>query len=281
MTRSKQQITRTVLITGASAGIGRAAAEAFANRGWNVSATMRAPEASEPFRAAGGPIISPRLDVTDRESIAGAVLATLDRFGGIDAIVNNAGYMLMGPLEAWDDGALEGQFRTNLFGLVELTRAVLPTMRRQGGGTIVNVSSIGGRFGLPLGAAYHASKFAVEGLSESLRFELEPFGIRVKLVEPGGIKTDFVRRGLRWVEHPEYAKIAEPMRRIMDQVDVYAPGPEPVARVIVRAASDRSRRLRYPARPGPFLLAHRVLPDSLWRAVVNAVLASQRRGKPA
>lgn len=278
----KQTTTRTVLITGASAGIGRAAVLEFAARGWNVAATMRSPESASPWGQTPGTIISPRLDVTDRGSIAAAVQTTLDRFGRIDALVNNAGYMLMGPLESWDDGALEAQFRTNLFGLVEVTRAVLPAMRQAAGGTIVNVSSIGGRIGLPLGSAYHSSKFAVEGLSESLRFELEPLNIRVKLVEPGGIRTDFVNRGLRWSEHPAYRATAEPMRRVMDMVDTYAPGPEPVARVIVRAASDRSHRLRYTAKPGPFLAMNKLLPDRIWRATINAILSYQRKkAKPA
>lgn len=263
---------QTVLITGSSAGIGRAAALAFAQAGWNVAASMRTPEASPPLGEYGHRLFTPRLDVNDEASINTAIDSTLSRFGRIDVLVNNAGYMLMGPLEAWTDPALADQFNTNLFGLVRVTRAVLPHMRAARDGVIINVSSIGGRMAFPLGAAYHASKFAVEGLSEAMRFELRPHNIRVKVVEPGGIKTDFVNRGLRWTEHPAYAATARPMQRLMKMVDVYAPGPEPVARVILRAASDRSHRLRYAARPGPFLALNRLLPDALWRAALNTFL---------
>lgn len=267
---------KTVLITGSSTGIGKATALEFARRGWNVAASMRSPESST-LATDGGEMFTPRLDVTDPNSIRETIKATLDRFGSIDALVNNAGYMLMGPLEAWREGDLEAQFKTNLFGLVSVTRAVLPTMRSAGGGTIVNVSSIGGRIGFPLGSAYHATKFAVEGLSESLRYELAALNIRVKVVEPGGIRTDFVKRGLQWVEHPAYARTAIPMQRLMGEVDRYAPGPEAVARTIIKATLDGSAKLRYPAKPGPLLFLHRMLPDAAWRSMLSGILAWYRR----
>jgi NAD(P)-dependent dehydrogenase (short-subunit alcohol dehydrogenase family) len=267
-------LPQTVLITGASSGIGRAAALAFAARGWNVAATMRNTDAAADLKSTHPHTFVTRLDVTDQSSITDAVAAVITRFGKIDALVNNAGYMLMGPLESWTNDQLEDQFRTNLFGLVNVTRAVLPFMRLARSGTIINLSSIGGRIGFPLGSAYHATKFAVEGLSESLRYELAPFNIRVKLVEPGGIKTDFINRGMRWSEHPEYTALTAAMRRITQKVEVYAPGPEPVARVIVRAASDNSRKLRYPAKPGPFLALHRILPDHLWSRLITKAMAS-------
>mgnify|MGYP002783938161 CR=1 FL=1 len=271
---------KTVLITGSSTGIGRAAALAFAARGWNVAASMRTPNAASFGDApASANIFTPRLDVTDPGSIHLAIDQTLERFGTIDALVNNAGYMLMGPLEAWREGELEAQFSTNVFGLVAVTRAVLPIMRKAGGGNIVNVSSIGGRMAFPLGSAYHSTKFAVEGLSESLRYELAPHNIRVKVVEPGGIRTDFIKRGLQWVEHPAYARTAIPMQRLMQQVDRFAPGPEAVARIILRAAGDRSGKLRYPAKPGPFLFLRSILPDAAIRTMLHGFLAWY--GRPA
>jgi NAD(P)-dependent dehydrogenase (short-subunit alcohol dehydrogenase family) len=268
---------RTVLITGSSSGIGKAAAEEFSARGWNVSATMRSPGSAAVLKAGAGTIITPRLDVTDRASIDRAVRETVDRFGSIDVVVNNAGYMLMGPLEAWPEEGLEEQFSTNFFGAVNVIRAALPVMRKAGGGTVINVSSIGGRIGFPLGSAYHASKFALEGLSDSLRYELRPLNIRVKVVEPGGIRTDFVKRGLQWTEHPVYGLTARPMRRLMGEVDRFAPGPEAVARTIFRAAVDSSGKLRYPAKPGPFLFLHNWLPDVAWRSMLYGTLAWFRR----
>ncbi len=268
--------SHTVLITGSSTGIGKATAIEFARRGWNVAASMRSPQSST-LATDHGELFTPCLDVTDPASIRETISATLDRFGAIDALVNNAGFMLMGPLEAWREGQLEAQFNTNLFGLVNVTRAVLPAMRRAGGGTIVNISSIGGRIGFPLGSAYHATKFAVEGLSESLRYELAPLNIRVKVVEPGGIRTDFVKRGLQWVELPDYARTAIPMKRLMGEVDRFAPGPEPVAQTVVKATLDRSSKLRYAAKPGPFLLLHRLLPDAAWRCMMSGILGWYRR----
>ncbi len=265
---------KTVLITGASSGIGRAAAQLFALKGWNVSATSRS-GLDVPLQPRGGRVIAPCLDVTDPQSIHAAVEKTLEMFGTVDVLVNNAGYALGGPLEGFTPEQLEQQFRTNVFGLAAVTRAVLPAMRAQGSGVVVNISSIGGRMAFPFSSAYHASKFAVEGLTESLRFELEPFGIRVKLVEPGGIRTDFISRSQQWVSHPAYEEPLSHFRAMTRSLDANLPGPEGVAEVILRAATDGTRRLRYPAKPGPYLLMHSLLPDNLWRTLITTALRSQ------
>src|SRR5262249_23271707 len=184
-------MTQTVLITGSSSGIGRATAQLFAQRGWNVAATARNPAALAPLAHAN--LLTLPLDVTEEASIAAAVAATTARFGSLDVLVNNAGYGLFGPLEGTTAEQLEAQFRTNVFGVVAMIQQVVPLMRQRHSGTIVTISSTGGRVASPFASAYHASKFALEGLCESLRFELKPQGIRVKLVEPGHVKTGFMR----------------------------------------------------------------------------------------
>src|SRR5262249_31362535 len=141
------------------------------------------------------------LDVTDEATIAAAVAATTDQFGAIDVLVNNAGYGLFGPLEGMTAAQLESQFRTNVFGVAAVIRHVLPVMRPRRSGTIINISSVGGRVANPFMSAYHATKYAVEGFSESLRFELKWHGVRLKLVEPGHFKTGFMTRSLARAKH--------------------------------------------------------------------------------
>ncbi len=263
----------TVLITGTSTGIGRATASFFLERGWRVAATQRGSSA-DPLGMPGvdDRLFRPRLDVNDRESIDGAVAAVVERFGPIDVVVNNAGYGLAGPLEAFDEEQIRHQFETNVFGLMAVTRAVLPSMRRRGTGVVINVSSIGGRIGFPYNSVYHSSKFAVEGLSESMRYELADHGVRIKLIEPGGIRTDFLTRSIRWAMHPDYEPGLSRFRRFTESLSDALPGPESVASVIYRAATDGTSRLRYPAKPGPYLWLRRVLPDALWRSMILRVL---------
>lgn len=243
---------------------------------------MRDPDrAGEPLRRAGALVL--QLDVTDPASVDAGVRLALARFGRVDALINNAGYALMGPLEGITDHELDHQFRTNVLGLVCVTRAVLPAMRAAGSGTIVNLSSIGGRVAFPLTSAYHATKFAVEGLSESLRFELGVHNIRVKVVEPGGTRTDFISRGIRWAGHPAYAASVEGWRTFTASIDAKLPGPESAARTIYRAATDTSGRLRYPVNAGPYLLLNRWLPDALWRRMIHLTLrlhAGHSRSRP-
>ena len=183
-------MAKTILITGASSGIGKATATHFQARGWNVVATMRTPEDGAGFSSFDNVRVA-ALDVTDAASIDAAVEFAIDQFGSIDALINNAGYGAYGPLEAFDMDRIRRQFDTNVIGLLAVTKAVLPHMRAANSGTIVNISSIGGQMTFPLGTLYHGTKFAVEGLSEALHYELEAVGVKVKIVEPGMIATDF------------------------------------------------------------------------------------------
>ena len=261
------EMSRVALITGASSGIGRATAELMAKRGWQVAATSRDASSLGSWAAERG-IEAIELDVTDAASVAAAVARAIDRFGRIDVLVNNAGYGVFGPLEGATREEIEEQLRTNLLGPIELIRQVLPGMRERREGTIVNVSSVGGRTAAPFASLYHASKFAIEGLSESLRYELSLHGIRLKLVEPAHFKTGFIQRSLRTTAHPAYDG---PFRNYMGwvhQEDRKAPGPEPVAESILRAAEDRSAKLRYPVRGALILAMTRFLPDGFWRPLL-------------
>ncbi|MBI4780376.1 MAG: SDR family oxidoreductase [Oscillatoriophycideae cyanobacterium NC_groundwater_1537_Pr4_S-0.65um_50_18] len=268
-------MSQTVLITGSSSGIGEAAAKYFLQKGWNVSATMRSPQKAGDWTKVEN-VICPRLDVTVPETIESAVLETVERFGRIDVLVNNAGYALMGAIEGVTPEQLDRQFQTNVFGLVSTIQAVLPILRRQGSGTIVNVSSMGGRLAFPLMSSYHATKWAVEGLSESLRYELRPFNIHVKIIEPGGIKTNFIHQGVDWASHPSYADQVAQVRTVTEKINDSLPGPEGVAKAIYRAATDRSGRLRYSPYSAAFLLMHAILPDALWRSLVTRAMLGKQ-----
>jgi NAD(P)-dependent dehydrogenase (short-subunit alcohol dehydrogenase family) len=262
-------MAKTVLITGVSSGIGRVTAELMAQRGWQVAATSRDPAELQTWASAQNITLLP-LDVTDERSIAAAVKATMERFGQIDVLVNNAGYGLFGPLEGATVEEIEFQFRTNVFGAIALIRHVMPVMRSHGSGTIINVSSIGGRTASPFASLYHASKFAIEGLSESFRYEASLHGIRVKLIEPAHFKTGFISRSLRLTAHSEYDTQFQNYMEWVYEEDRKAPGPKPVAETILRAAEDQSPKLRYPVK-GAFILAlNSLLPDAIWRSMLGA-----------
>lgn len=262
---------QTVLITGCSSGIGQATARHFARQGWNVAATVRnvalIDALAQPLNVA-----TFELDVTKEHTIATAVDATMRRFGSIDVVVNNAGYGLFGPLEGANAEQFEAQFRTNVFGVTNVLRHVLPVMRKQRSGTVVNISSIGGRVATPLGSAYYASKFALEGLSESLRFELKPHGIRVKLIEPGHFKTGFMTRSLDHARHPAYDSQWKNMQAWMLREDEDAPDPAPVAHAVYECVIDPSDRLRYPVGGRSILWLRALLPDFVWRSFMGGGL---------
>jgi len=261
-------MARTILITGASSGIGRLTAELAAKRGWRVAATARDPRA---IAETNGPDFEAfALDVTSEESIAAAVAAVVARFGGIDVLVNNAGFGTFGALEGATAEQVETQIRTNVTGAIAMIRHVLPIMRAAGSGAIVNVSSVGGRTAAPFASLYHASKFAIEGLSESLRFEASLHGIRVKLVEPAHFKTGFIGRSLVMTQHPAYAAALDNYMLWVRKEDESAPSPEPVAEAILRAAEDTSARLRYPVKGAVILAMTRLLPDGFWRPLLAA-----------
>lgn len=238
---------QTILITRASTGIGRATAELFAERGWNVVATMRTPDNGAELSQLDHVVVE-RLDVTDSASITAAVAATVDRFGSIDALVNNAGYGAYGPLEATSMEGIRRQSDTNVVGLLEVTKAVLPQMRAQQSGAIVNISSVGGKITLPLGTLYHGTKWAVEGLSESLSFELAPLGIRVKIVEPGAIATDFGGRSFDFSNDESLEEYQPLVQGVLGAVEAFfanASPPSLVAEVIHEAVADEGEQIRY------------------------------------
>jgi NAD(P)-dependent dehydrogenase (short-subunit alcohol dehydrogenase family) len=246
----REAMTKTILITGTSSGLGRETATLFAAKGWNVVATMRAPEREMQLSALDGVLVT-RLDVEDPASITAAVDAALDRFGRIDVLVNNAGYGAYGPLEATPMDKIRRQFEVNVFGLLATTKAVLPHFRSNKAGTIVNISSIGGRITFPLGTLYHGTKFAVEGLSESLHYELAPLGVRVKIVEPGGIRTDFGGRSFDFTNDPElteYQPLVEAVvGRLGPVMDAGGSDADVIAEAVFDAATDEADTLRYVA----------------------------------
>ena len=264
-------MNKTVLITGSSSGIGRATAEQFARAGWNVAATMRRPDEAGDWIRQPNTIGLP-LDVTDPDSIRAALAAAVAKFGDLDVVVNNAGYGMVGPFEASTAEQVERQLSTNVTGLMNVTREIIPHFRKRRGGTIINVTSMGGRVTFPLYSVYHASKWAVEGFSESLVYELAPFDIRVKLVEPGPIKTDFYGRSMHVIAKPgltAYDEFVGKAMPVMQQAGATAPGPELVAKTIFRAATDGSKRLRYPVNSRAILWARHLLGTRLFMAIVR------------
>ena len=269
-------MNKTVLITGASSGIGEATAKYFLQKGWNVAATMRSPDKAGNWTKQKG-LICPYLDVTIPETIKSAINETLDCFGGIDVLVNNAGYALMGPLEGVTPEQLEYQFQTNVFGLVSTIQAILPILRSQGRGTIINVASIGGRLAFPLVSSYHGTKWAVEGISEALRYELRRFNIQVKIIEPGGIKTNFINHGTVWANHPAYTDMINQVKSFQNKINDSLPEPFGVAKTIYKAANDRSGRLRYSPYGEAFFMVHVILPDKLWRALLERVMLGKSK----
>lgn len=258
-------MTRTILITGASSGIGRATADYFAQKGWNVAATMRSPEGQKPSSPR---IRYYRLDVTDTESIRLAIDGAISDFGGIDAVMNNAGYGAVGVFEAASMERIKRQFETNVFGLMNVTSCILPYFRARKGGMIINISSMGGKTTFPLYSLYHSTKWAVEGFSESLHYELRAIGVKLKMIEPGVIKTDFNTRSLDFINDEKLAEYQPYVRTAMSNIEhSYTTGDtsETVAKTIYRAATDGSSRLRYPAgKPAPLLLALRKLIPERW-----------------
>lgn len=267
-------MSKTVLITGASTGIGKAAVLHFQREGWNVAATMRTPEKAADLAALPN-VIVPRLDVLDQASIDAAIAETIAKFGKIDVLVNNAGYGLVGPFEASTDAQIRRQFDTNVFGLMNVARAVLPHFRERKDGVVINIASVGGRITFPLYSLYHGTKWAVEGFTESLQFELRQHGVRVKIIEPGPIKTDFYDRSQDLMEKPGLTAYDGYVKKVMPNMNkagMNAPGPEVTAKVIYRAATDGSRKLRYSSNSLPLLALRRLLPQSWFFAIVRSAI---------
>lgn len=235
-------------VTGASSGLGRAIAEAALAQGYTVVATARQPDALADLGVGHGHrLVTARLDVTDRKTIEAAVSETERRFGGIDVVVNAAGYGYLAAIEEGEDAAVRAQFDTNVFGLVDVTKAVLPTMRRRRRGMIINLSSLGGLVAFGATGYYHATKFAVEALSESLSHEVAPLGIRVMIVEPGAFRTDWAGRSM--IESPrsieDYDETAGKRRRATRAASGSQPGdPARAAAAIMAAAQAQEPPLR-------------------------------------
>ncbi len=237
-------MSKTIFITGSSTGLGRATAILFASRGWKVIATMRKPEGDELGNITGVTLLP--LDVTKPAQIKAAVEQAL-ALGPVDVVFNNAGYGLAGPLEGMTDEQLVAQIDTNLLGVMRTTQAFIPAFRARREGTFVTTTSIGGHVTFPFNSPYHATKWALEGWSESLAFELGAFGIKVKTVAPGGIKTDFAGRSLVLAEHPAYAEqISKVLAVFMDAARLARGSTaEAIAEVVWEAATDGKSQVSY------------------------------------
>jgi NAD(P)-dependent dehydrogenase (short-subunit alcohol dehydrogenase family) len=278
------KVSKAALITGCSTGIGRATALRLAGSGWTVYATARRPESIADLERAGCRTLA--LDVTEEDSMRAAVGAVEEAEGAVGVLINNAGYSQGGSIEQVPLEAVRRQFETNVFGLIRLTQLVLPGMRGQRWGKVVNVGSMGGRVTFPGGGLYHATKYALEAISDALRFEVRGFGVAVVLVEPGLITTDFAQNAVATTtalgteEDPangayeEFnAKLAaltvgvyeSPIRRL-------GGGPEVVAKAIERAISRRRPPARMLVTPSARLtvLQRRLLPDRVWDVAMRA-----------
>jgi len=242
-------MNKTILITGASSGIGAATAKLFQQKGWNVIATMRNPQNEKELTGLDNVLVT-KLDVLDLGSIENAVNEGIRKFGKIDVLVNNAGYGAYGTLESFSRENIIRQFNTNVIGLLDVTQSLLPHFRANKSGIIINISSIGGKMTFPLGTLYHGTKFAVEGISESLNYEVGQFGGKVKIVEPGAIATDFAGRSFDFRNDETLAEYQPMVTKIMSALPALFENASPasvVADVIYGAATDGTDQLRYTA----------------------------------
>jgi NAD(P)-dependent dehydrogenase (short-subunit alcohol dehydrogenase family) len=268
-------VSQAVLVTGCSSGIGRATAERLAARGFTVYATARDVAKIADLEARGCRVLA--LDVTDEDSMQAAVATVADEHGAVGALVNNAGYSQSGAIEEVPIAEVRRQFETNVFGLVRMCQLVLPGMRAQRYGRIVNVSSMGANFTFPGGGFYHATKYAVEAISDALRFEVKHFGIDVVIVQPGIIRTGFADAATDAMaagtpQEGPYAAFDAAVARSTQSVYETGPlarlggGPETVARTIERAITARSPKIRYRVTPSARLLVGQraLMTDGMW-----------------
>lgn len=265
-----------ILITGCSSGIGRAGAELLVRAGYTVYATARRPETLEPLAAAGARTLA--LDVTEDASMRAAVEVVSAEHGHVGTLINNAGYGEYGPIEEVPMDRVRTMFETNVFGLARLIQLVLPGMRAAGSGLVLNVGSMGGRIAFPVGGYYHATKYAVEGITDALRNEVRGFGIDVCLVEPGPIRTNFEEtlNASEAVGNPQspYADLVAAVTRV--NAGIYTSkgmsvGPEAVAKTILKAVESDSPRPRYLVTPVARALVHtrRIGGDRVWDALIG------------
>lgn len=238
-------MNKTVLITGTSSGIGRAAVLKFQQEGWNVVATMRSPEKETELNTLDN-VLTVVLDVLKPATIENAVQAGIEKFGQIDAVVNNAGFAVFGVFELASEAQVNKIFETNVYGPMRVLRAILPHFRAQKSGVVINVTSQGGRVTFPTCGIYHATKFALEGFTEALAYELIPFGIRTKIIEPGSTATKFV--GAAEVTAggiPAYEEFIKVGLGNWAKYDTMTSQPEEIADAIFRSATDENNTLRY------------------------------------
>jgi NAD(P)-dependent dehydrogenase (short-subunit alcohol dehydrogenase family) len=281
-----EPISKAVLITGCSTGIGRATALRLVAAGHPVFATARRPETLTDLETAGCNVLA--CDVTDEASMRAAVEAVEKSAGAVGVLVNNAGYGSEGPVEEVPMDEVRRQFETNVFGLARMCQLVLPGMRRQGFGRIVNISSMGGRMTLPGGGVYHATKYAVEAISDALRFEVRGFGVDVVVIEPGAIKTEFGNTAIDKIDasaasDSPYAKFREVLK---DQIRGFYEGPmaalaaeaDAVAKTIEKAITARRPRTRYVITAGAHVMIgmRRWLPDRGWDAAMRTMLPTPK-----
>jgi NAD(P)-dependent dehydrogenase (short-subunit alcohol dehydrogenase family) len=242
---------KVALVTGSSRGIGFVTSITLARNGFLTYASMRNLDKEKEIRVVRDkekiPLKTIQLDVTDSTSVNNAIKSIMEQSGRIDVLVNNAGYGLVGAFEELSIEEIKQQYETNLFGVIRVTQAVLPIMRKQKSGIIVNMSSGAGRFGYPNGSAYVSTKFALEGLSESVAYEVEPFGIKIVLVEPGFVRTNFssVVAKKSQSTNSQYSKMTEKMAASIDQMKVKSSSPELVANIVLEIVTNKNPNLRY------------------------------------
>ncbi len=270
---------KTVLITGTSSGIGKETAIYFSKKEWNVIATMRNPKKRKNVFQNIKNIDTIHLDVLDYSSIKKAIEYAKKKYGSIDVLVNNAGYASFGPFEISSQDHVEKQFKTNVLGLMDVTREIITLMRKQKQGVIINVTSSAGRMTFPLYSLYNSTKWAVEGFAESLQFELRQFNIKVKNIEPGIIKTDFYDRSkdeIKIGKIHEYDKIVEIMKNYEEnnlKKGRYS-HPNVVAKTIYNAATDNTWKLRYHTGKysGMILWLRRILPERIFLRLLRYLI---------
>jgi NAD(P)-dependent dehydrogenase (short-subunit alcohol dehydrogenase family) len=270
--------SKAVLITGCSSGIGHATALLLVREGWTVYATARRPDTLSDLQAAGCKTLP--LDVTDETSMSAAVNAVIAAEGAVGVLINNAGYSQSGAVESVPLDQVRRQFETNVFGLIRMCQLVLPGMRDQRWGRIVNLSSMGGRLTFPGGGLYHGSKYAVEAISDALRFEVQGFGVEVIVIEPGLIVTNFGETAAGsvgdWDGAGPYADFNRDVARAIE--DVYhgplaklGGGPDAVAKAIAGALNSEHPKTRYPVTVSAHVMINqrRLMPDRLWDRVMR------------
>ena len=265
----------TVLVTGASTGIGYECAKIFQENGWNVVATMRNPQNAPDTLKQENVMIS-KMDVTDSDSIKEAVQGAIDRFGQIDVLINNAGYYSIGVVEAISEEEIRRQVETNLLGLIFTTKAVLPYMREKKNGLIINMSSVAGRTTVPLQSIYHATKWGVEGFSQSLQYEVEKLGISVVLIEPGVIKTDFYSRSMKYSQDEkltEYKDVSEKVGKYLIEGGNEGSSPSEVAGKIYEIAKSRKRKMQYVVgKSTGIVFVNKLLPTKVVRKIIEKTM---------